>query len=419
MIGSIYTGLSGLMAYSEGLDVVSNNVSNLNTPGFKGKDLQFQDLFYQYESQENGQNNPDASVGSGVEAKNTTTRFLQGEIRSTGNNLDIAIQGSGMLVLKQDQALYYSRAGELEFDKNGYLVSRGSDARLMFLDAQGSASVAGGTTPGATDGQGQLHDFNISGFRTMAPKATAEVKLVGNISAAVVRKEIDNIEIYDASGNIHKLKVILVKKTADTPQWTIAVMDENGKEIAKDGEIHFNAAGMPEENFNQFSFSYQPEKGAASEIRLNFGDPNSVSGTTSRLIGENADIKLDKQDGYALGSLIDIKYGREGELTLVYSNGEKSKQASLALAWANNLQSFQQVGGNRYQIRDSQDIYYATATQQGMGEIVEKSVELSNVELMQEFTDMIIIQRGYQASSQVITTANEMMQQAIDMVRKR
>lgn len=402
MIGSIYTGLSGLMAYSEGLDVVSNNVSNLNTPGFKGKDLQFQDLFYQYESQENGQNNPDARVGSGVEAKNTTTRFLQGEIRSTGNNLDIAIQGSGMFVLKQEQALYYSRDGELEFDKNGYLVARGSDARLMFLN-----------------GQGQLHDFNVTGFRTMAPKATTEVKLSGNISAAVVRKEIENIEIYDTGGNKHKLKVILVKKTADTPQWTVAVMDENGKEIAKDGEIHFNAAGMPEENFNQFSFTYQPEKGAAGDIRLNFGDPNSVSGTTSRLIGDNADIKLDKQNGYTLGSLIDMKYGREGELTLIYSNGEKLTQDRIAMAWSNNLQNFQQVGGNRYRISDNQDVYFAPPTQQGMGEIVEKSVELSNVELMQEFTDMIIIQRGYQASSQVITTANEMMQQAIDMVRKR
>src|SRR5260221_6353189 len=166
MLDSIYVGLTGLTGFSNGLRNISNNVTNINSPGFKGSELQFQDLFYRFQAGVNA--NGDQSslfAGSGLGIGGTTILFRQGELRQTGNDLDTAIQGNGFFVLRQDDKMFFTRDGQFSLDADGFLVTRAGDARVQALV------------------NGQLADISTGALRVSPPKATTTVKFSGNLSA--------------------------------------------------------------------------------------------------------------------------------------------------------------------------------------------------------------------------------------------
>ena len=403
MLGSIYTGMSGMMAYSKGLNAISNNVANLNTLGYKGNDLLFQDRYYQYQlSSEYNQNHAALQLGTGVTAETTSIRFTQGEIRSTGNGTDTAIKGNGFFIIRDSGKTYYSRAGQFEFNADGYLVERGGQGRVAAFDANGN-----------------LTDINVKNLRTDAPKATSEVKFVNNLSTGSAKQEV-KVNVYDTAGTQHALTVTFTNNNAQMPRsWLIEVKDENGNIIASDGEIRFQGNGSPEVDFNSYTFDFAPKDTGSSRIKLSFGEPGSFTSATSFSGGTTSDLAVDTQDGYGLGSLTDLSFNTEGVLTFQYSNGQSHDGLQLALADVDDPQSLKEMGNGRFQAAEGKAVRLAAPTKEGMGEIAGKSVELSNVDLTHEFTDMIVIQRGYQASSQILTTANEMMQRLIDMVRAK
>jgi flagellar hook protein FlgE len=397
MFGSIYTGLTGMMTFSQGLDVISNNVANLNTPGYKGNDLLFQDIFYQYGlSSESGVNNPASEIGNGVTGDRTVMREAQGEISETGNDTDVAIDGNGFFILRDGEDTYYTRAGQFEVDDDGYLVGRVNQARVAGFE------------------DGELVDINVSILGNNRPQATSEILLTNNLSTNGTEHEITDVEIFDALGGSH---LIDLKFTNDAGLWRVEVTDDEENVIASGGEIQFQTDGSPEEGFNRFSFQFEPDNIPASEIILNFGEPGSFTGATSFATGESSDLAVESQDGYASGSLISMGFDRDGTLTVEYSNGKDSESTQIALAWFDDLQALRQIGGGLFLASDELEPIIDTPTQGVMGEIVEKSLELSNVDLTLEFTDLIIMQRGFQGSSQVLTTSNEMIQQLLDMGR--
>lgn len=397
MFGSIYTGLTGMMTFSQGLDVISNNVANLNTPGYKGNDLLFQDIFYRYGlSSESGVNNPSSEIGNGVTGDRTVMREAQGEIRETGNQNDVAIDGNGLFILRDGEDTYYTRAGQFEVDDEGYLVDRVSQARVAGFE------------------DGELVDINVSALGNNRPQATTEILLTNNLSANGIEHEIAEVEIFDALGGSH---LINLKFSNDAGLWRVEVTDAEENVIASGGEIRFQADGSPEEGFHRFSFQFVPDDTAASEIILNFGEPGSFTGATSFATGETSDLALESQDGYASGALIGMGFGRDGTLTVEYSNGKDNESTQLALAWFDDLQALRQIGGGLFLAGEALEPMIDTPMQGVMGEIVGKSLELSNVELTLEFTDLIIMQRGFQGSSQILTASNEMIQQLLDMGR--
>lgn len=136
MLDSIYIGMSGLISFSDGLTSISNNVANLNTPGFKGSQLEFVDLFYRYQySGTTDQQGSPYAQGSGVASGATIPNFSQGEFRQTGNDLNAAIDGNGFFVLRKDGETFYTRAGQFQIDDAGYLVSTDDNARVASLDS--------------------------------------------------------------------------------------------------------------------------------------------------------------------------------------------------------------------------------------------------------------------------------------------
>lgn len=394
MFESIYVGLSGLMGFSKGLNVISNNVANLNTPGFKSSTLQFLDLFYQYQTTGSGQNN--AQIGSGLDTGATSLNLKQGELRETGNDLDLAISGAGFFVLRKDGQNFYSRAGQFEFDADGYLVQKANKARV-----------------GATNGGSSLHDISINGLRVNPPKTTSKVTFSGVLSTGDTQHIITSTTVYDALGGAHALKLTFNNNNATTAgTWNITVEDAAG--VVATGQIAFSTIGAPVAGSNSFTFSYTPSGASSFSTTLDFSQD-----VTSTNIGANSSLLVNAQNGYATGALTKTSFDADGFLTLTYSNAQITKHDQLALAWFDDLQSLELEGGNLFVNASNQKVIYGAPQKSLFGKIQAGRIEISNVDLTQQFSDLIITQRGYQASSQVVSAANEMMQQLFDIKARR
>lgn len=395
MLDTIYVGLTGLTGYSKGLNNISNNVANLNTPGFKGSQLEFTDLFYRYQAWGNGGNGSSYRQGSGVEAGSSSMVFKQGELRATGNDQDVALDGNGLFVLRKGDQLFYTRAGQFTFDADGYLVSRDNQARVAALN-----------------GTDTLRDINISGLRSSAPKATSTVKLAESLSNNDSTFDLPNATIYDGLGSAHTLAVHFDNNKSVTPSsWLIQVKD--GDDVISSGEVRYDGNGSVTTGFESHTFTYKPTNGAAPvTVALDFKSTNNFSSAASTL-------KIGSQDGYAPGSLTKATFDTDGYLVMTYSNGQTVKQDRLALAWFNQVQGLEQVGSNMLVNSSGQAQLLGNAGQSVFGKVKGGSIELSNVDLAQQFSELIITQRGYQASSQIISAANEMVQQLFDIKGKR
>jgi flagellar hook protein FlgE len=407
MLDSIYIGLTGLLGYSKDLSVIGNNVANVNTTGFKSSQLVFSDLFYRSQFGDSGGgagNGSRLDFGSGLATGSARLLFAQGELRQSGNDQDVAIDGNGFFVLRRDGRSFYTRSGQFSFDADGWLVAEASKARVAAL----------------ADGAG-LRDINVTGLRTNTGKATVKASFTGVLNsgaAASAPVEIGNVVVYDSVGVAHTVTLKLTNNTAVTPGSWLVEAREGADKVLASGEIRFNADGTPAAGFNSVKLALKPDGIAATEIELNFGDPGTTSGVRS-ITAASSTVQLDRQDGYAVGSLTKAAFDDQGFLSLTYSNGQTIKGERLALASFSYVQGLQPLEGNLFEPRDDQPATLGGAGQGVFGKIAPGRVELSNVELSQEFGNLIISQRGYQASSQVISTANEMVQQLFDIKARR
>lgn len=386
MLESIYVGMSGLISFSKGLSNISNNVANLNTPGYKRSQLEFLDLYYRYSS--SGSSDQQASPysqGSGVQTGASLPNFSDGEIRQTGNGLDLAINGNGFFVLRKDGETFYTRAGQFEVDDTGYLVAN---------DGARVAGVSGNA----------LNDISVSGKRSNAALATSKVTFVNSLSTSSTTFSVPDISVFDSLGVEHKLTLNMTNDSAENPgSWTLDVVEGTTKLTS--GEVRYSGAGSPLEGFDTVAFSYSPDGGATpNTVTFDFSGSNYFSSSSSTL-------GVGTSDGYAAGYLTKTTVDKSGNVVLNYSNGQTVKDSRLALTWFSDLSALQAQGSNRYIVFGDTEKVIGAPGENGLGTIQSGGIELSNVDLAQEFSELIIVQRGYQASSQVISAANEMIQQ--------
>lgn len=401
MLESIYVGLTGLTGYSKGLNNVSNNIANLNTPGFKSTQLQFADLFYDSRAVGDGStNNSQLAFGSGLKVGNATTVFTQGELRQTGNDQDAAIDGGGFFVLRKDGEVFYTRAGQFEFDENGFLVSRSNGARVSGLAAGGG-----------------LRDINVDGYRATPGKATSIVQLSNNLSTGDSSHQVSGVSIFDALGGSSALSLVFTNNNSVTPRsWLLQISDPAGNVISN-GEIRFGGDGSPAAGFNAHTFSYTPSGAPTQTITLNFGEPGTFSGATNFSAGADSTLQVSTQDGFTAGALSKISFDEAGFVVTEYSNGQNFKRDQLALASFSLLSGLEKLGNNLFANSSGQTVRIGAPGTGVFGDLSGGQIELSNVDLSGQFTDLIVIQRGFQASSQLISTSNEMIQQLLDMGR--
>lgn len=390
MFQSFFNSLSGLFSFSRSLDTISNNVSNMNTPGFRGQDAFFRSLV-----------NNNGGAGYGTQIADESLRTHSGEIRQTSNPTDLALNGSGFFVLRNEQGEeFYSRAGQFRFDEDGYLVDSVTDYRVAALNDAGN-----------------LADINIDELRTLPPEATTTVSLSGNLSPSETTHSIDSFTVFDSQGESVELQAVFTNNDATTPDsWTVDIIDDNG-DVVGSGEIRFAADGTPQSDFNSFDITLD-NGGESQTITLEFGENGSFSGAT-QFSGTASNLGVNDVDGHAMVGLQSVSFDAEGVLQLKYANGETETGPRLALAHFNDPSVLRQHEGSLFSSPDTDSRTLGRPDEGLFGTVQGESLEMSNVDLTREFADMMIVQRGYQASSRVMNIASELVEQLYNETRGR
>ena len=411
MLESIYVGMTGLLGYSRGLRVIANNTANLNTPGFKSSSLQFADLFYTGGNLGGGSANQNYSqVGFGLNTLGTTMSFKQGELRGTGNDLDLAIDGQGLFVLENaDGKVSYTRAGQFKFDTNGVLVSRAGGEKVMGLDESGSfteISLAGQTTDGGRPSSTFKLIGNLSATATGTPPGTPPVQQPPASPADKM-----TIPVIDAIGARHVLiPRFTTLSTSATAGANIKVELLDGSTVVGSGQLVYGEGGKPKPETALVSIGYTPPGMDPMALTLDLSE--------TRFLAGNYGIEVQEQDGLGPGSLSGTAFDGTGTLKLTYTNGRTVNGKQLALARFDSPDAVGALGSNQFEILNRDAWHFGAGGEGAFGAVVAGRVEISNVDLSQEFSDLVIMQRGYQASSQVISTANDMLQELFSMKSK-
>ena len=320
--------------------------------------------------------------------------FRQGDLRQTGNTMDLAVEGQGLFVLRDaDGTLRYTRAGQFEMNTDGFLVDRVSGAKVMGLD-----------------GRGQLTEVNITSYRVNAPKSTGKLSFAGNLDSSRTDDITSNLSVVDAAGAPHALTLKFTAETTPAGRWKVTLME--GTTTVGTSTIDF-VDGRPKAGADKLSFTYTPAGQPAMPLTLDFSGSQVTSFASSTL----APVSVSSKDGYEAGAMSKFSFDSKGELKLEFANGQTSTGPRLALANVDTPQLLEAVGGNSFTAADGAKLSYGKAGEGSFGSVRAGSVEISNVDLSQEFSDMVIMQRGYQASAQIVSTANDMLQELFGMKR--
>jgi flagellar hook protein FlgE len=383
MFGAIYTGLSGMNAYSQALQTISNNVANLNTPGYKSNLVTFNDMFSRGGSFLGS--NAGAS-GYGVSLGSSYMDFSQGQLQQTGNPLDLAIDGNGLLTLINGDNTYYARTGSFSVDKDGY-ISDAQGNHLAVLD-DSNAAVA----------------LNISQWETNPPVATTKVAFDGNLSSSGTDATVSSIKVFDSKGGEHDWTVNFTKSTTDLNTWDVTVTDSDGSTVGT-GSVKFQADGSVDPTASSITVTEDVTGAGALNVSLDFS-----SGVTSYSAGTTSTLQTSSVDGNGEGALTAAGVNADGQVELAYSNGKTKTVGSIALADFQDPQQLQRVGNGLYQDSTGGSVRHLTSGAAGMGTVQSGQLESSNVNLSDEFGQLILIERGFQACSQVVSISNEMIQ---------
>lgn len=392
MLESIYIGLTGLNSFSRGLQNVSNNVANLNTPGFKSSSMRFADLFYTSGQSGRMAMPGNAQFGTGVTYTPSSINFTQGDIRTTSSDLDLAVEGRGFLALLKGGETTYTRTGQFFIDSDGNLSEANLNRQLGVLTANGSLQL-----------------FNVTDRRVSPPKATKEVKFTDNLSATGEEHQLADVEVIDSNGGTHSWTIHFKNDFATTSgHWEVTVKNEDGDDVGTGELIFAGSVLMPGKD--KISIELKPAVGEASTVVLDFS-----TGVTGFSAGTTSSLRMQSVDGRAAGELSRVFINDDGVIELEYSNGETIETDHVALADFQDLQSLRQLGDGMFASEASESPRLGRQGDFGLGSVLGFSIEASNVDLSQEFGQLILFQRGYQASSQVISIANEMIQQLFEM----
>jgi flagellar hook protein FlgE len=420
MLRSLFSAISGLQAHQTKMDVVGNNIANVNTVGFKSSTTVFEDTLSQVlrngsaPTANTAGTNP-AQVGLGVKVAAIATNFSQGSTQATGRDSDFMISGDGFFVTKTGNQQTYTRSGSFDFDAGGRLAT--PDGNIL----QGWMA-----TNGTVDTNGPLKDLTIPFGQTLPPVATTNGMVTGNLSAeASSSTPVGNpvqtqVTMYDPLGNAHQISYIFTP-TGTPDQWGVTVQDENGAPLTTTPAaltIDFDpTAGATNGKIIPASaqtFTFDP---SSSFPDWTGGVTADLSGVT-QFGGKNTAIAKAPVvgGGSAVGTLESFSLGNDGTITGVYSNGLRQPIGQLALANFANPGGLTKSGNSSYSVGDNSGAaQIGTAGTGGRGTLTAGALEMSNVDLSQEFTGLIIAQRGFQANSKVITTSDQILQDLVQM----
>jgi flagellar hook protein FlgE len=460
---SLYTalniGVQGLRANSDALSGISNNIANINTTGFKRTRTDFSDLI-------SSQNSAVLRSGGGVSALGRRQIDQQGLVQAASSTTDLAIAGNGFFAVTQNATtsattpdVVYTRAGSFSPDENGDLQNSAG----FYL--QGWKPQADGTFVTGTTDLTALSTVNISGANGSA-EATSSAILNGNLnssqtvstaaasyasavsatnmaSGAVTPDFVRTLQVFDSLGTVRNIQVGFLKDATAANTWNVEVYASPASEVVTgtglvDGQlakgvVKFNADGtfnttgstLPSSLSVLASNSGAPAAGAArwatgngaaaQTISLDLNGTNGIGGLTQ--FDAPSVLSSVNVNGSSLGTLIGVNIDREGFVSANFSNGISRKIYQLPVATFTNVNGLSAENGGTYRISEASGALSLREAGQASGTIAARALESSNVDLAKEFTDLISVQRAYSASSKIITTADEMLDELIRIKR--
>lgn len=412
---SLSAGVTGLRNNTLMMDVIGNNVANINTIGFKGSRITFSDMFSQTirsassPTLTNGGTNP-MQVGLGSTVNSLDTLFTQGGFETTGVGTDLAIAGNGLFVVNSNGKQLYTRVGTFGIDSNGNLALPGGAI------LQGKLANATGVIPtGST-----LQDMKIDLDRKSPAKATTKASFTGNLNkgAAVGDSTTASIDVFDSQGSPITIDMQFTK-IADN-QWTWAATSAAPANITSGGTgtIEFNLDG----SLRTFAYdggatSFQMQTGLGTSdltIDFNVGTPNQQIGITQN----QAPMLVQKkdQDGYKAGKITSWDIDKNGFINAKFDNQQRIVLGQIMLAEFKNPAGLTKTGDSMYDISGNSGSPVITTTGEA-STLNVGALEASNVDLPEEFTKMIVAQRGFQSNARVITTSDEILNEVVNLKR--
>jgi flagellar hook protein FlgE len=421
MLTSLFTAISGMKANGTSLSVIGDNIANMNTIGYKASRISFGDVM----SQTLTSGTSSSQIGRGVLVSDISPLFTQGSFESTGNALDLAVDGDGFFIVRDVSGIYYTRAGQFTLDKDGFIVDPNG------LKVQGYQYTTAGQLTGI------LGDIDVSKFNnSTAP--TANVNISANIDSRSIEipagfdiNDPQNtshfssvVTVYDSLGNARHITLYFTKVSGNQWQWNAVVSSNDSAsgntEIQASGTMTFDSTGAlvtltsdtgtvtgtsAQETFN-FGGGATPNQ----PIRINFQNFSQFASESSTI--------FQSQDGFPAGTLKGLSISQEGVISGIFTNGQIKPIAQLALAKFMAPTQLTKFGRNLYtESFDSGVAIIGTPNNSGLGRVLSNTLELSNVDLAEEFVRMISAQRGFQANSRIITTTDELMQELVNLKR--
>jgi flagellar hook protein FlgE len=444
MLRSLFSGVSGLRNHQVRMDVIGNNIANVNTVAFKSGRVTFKEGFAQVlqgasrPPGEAGGINP-VQIGLGMQVGSIDQIFTQGNIETTGVNTDLALQGDAFFVVAKGNANYYTRSGNFQLDADGRLVSPTNG-----FVVQGRMASNGVFSDG-------IQDIRLPFGQKTAAKMTTTSKLAGNVDSEaptftdvstdatyasnpeddpVNRAAPENadamtetsITVYDSLGTKHDLKVLMWKTSATEWAWKVdspagATLSSGGSAVAN-GVLEFDAEGVlvtgAGSSTDMPTIEFAPAGAEPMSITL---DPSGGSNGITQFAGATS-VVLRDQDGYAAGMLQSFTIDRTGTITGAFTNGVTEPLAQIVLADFNNPSGLIREGDNMYATTsNSGQAVFGYALEGSQSSILSGALEMSNVDLAQEFTNMLVAQRGFQANGRMITTSDQMLEELVNLKR--
>jgi flagellar hook protein FlgE len=448
------------------MDVIGNNISNVNTTGFKRNRVNFQDMIYQQlgaaarPTEEVGGVNP-KEVGLGMTIASIDTVHTQGAFQSTGIQTDLAIRDTGFFVLREGSQEYYTRAGAFSLDENGTLVNPSNGFRVQGWMARTLNGVE------VLDISRDTEDLVIPIGGKDPARATTQVNFAWNLDnrtplveegaapADIIRGTWGTeIKVYDTFGGEHTLRVEFSRVPGINNSWTAAVTVDPEAGTAVNASVGLGEAAPAPGEGNTFTVNFSnmgnlagvvdaagntsPETGSVimrvafdvadatpgaggelvrQEFSLNLGTVGGLENTITQYASQST-TKPFEQDGYAMGYLENFKIDQRGVITGVYSNGSRRALGQIALATFANQGALEKAGDTNFVVsNNSGNPNIGVSGTAGRGRIISGTLEMSNVDLSDQFVDMIVTQRGFQANSRTIQTADQLLQEVLTLKR--
>ena len=406
LLSSLYTGVSGLSANSEAMGIIGDNISNVNTVGFKSSKAVFSDLF----STVLANGSTTRQLGRGSQLSGTLKEFSQGAFEASSNALDMALDGSGFFVVNNGSGNQYTRAGQFRLNDNG-LVQTVTGQTLQ------GQRVTNGTVSSTVEG------IDLAGVQS-SPEATTSFTLGANLDASSSSTSTFNspISIYNSVGT-QVTASIQFSKVDGANSWNYTISTSEGTLTSgASGTVSFDNSGNLTSPVTDPSIviDYSASASPALTQTLSWDLVNSSGTTNGKLTGFAAASNNNSlvQDGFSTGTLVGLTTDSAGIISGLFNNGQTDKLFQVTLGDFLAPTGLQRAGSNLFsETADSGQVVLGTAGTGGFGGITGQSLELSNVDLAEQFVTMIQTQQAFQASARIITTADDLMTEAVNLVR--